>query len=64
MILLHTLGYSLFLLNLRINPNEILILGKNYKNWENTGPFRIGKQPVFGCKIGKIKSLEVIAESY
>ena len=31
------------------NPNKIL--------WENTGLFWIGKQPVFGCKIGKIKSL-------
>ena len=30
---------------------------KNLKNWENTGLFWIGKQPVFGFKIGKIKSL-------
>ena len=28
---------------------------KNLQNWENTGLFWIGKQPVFGCKIGKIK---------
>ena len=30
---------------------------KNLRNCENTGLFWIGKQPVFGCKIGKIKSL-------
>ena len=32
---------------------------KNLQNWENTGLFWIGKQPVFGSKIGKIKSLHV-----
>ena len=32
-------------------------MGKNIKHWENTGIFWIGKQPVFGWKIGKIKSL-------
>ena len=57
MILLPTLGYCLCLLNLGINPNTILRLGKNIKNWENTGLFWTGKQPVFSCKIGKIKSL-------
>ena len=30
---------------------------KNLQNWENTGLFWIGKQPVLGCKIGYIKSL-------
>ena len=30
---------------------------KNLQNWEITGLFWIGKQPVFDCKIGKIKSL-------
>ena len=57
-ILLSFLGYSLCLLNFGINPNEILRLGKNLQNWENTDLFWIGKQPVFGCKIGEIKSLE------
>ena len=32
-------------------PNKILRLGKNLQNWENTGLFGIGKQPVFGSKI-------------
>ena len=50
-------GYSLCLLSLGINPNKILRLGKNLQNWENTGLFSVGKQLVFGCKIGKIKSL-------
>ena len=57
MILLPTLGYSLCLLNLGINRNKILRLGKNIKSWENTDLFWIVMQPVFGCKIGKIKSL-------
>ena len=42
---------------LGINPNKILRLGKNLQHWETTGLFWIGKQPVFGCKIGKTKSL-------
>ena len=49
--------YSQCLLNLALNPNKIHRLGKNLQNWENTDLFWIGKQPVFGCKIGKIKSL-------
>ena len=49
------LGYSLCLLNSGINPIKILRLGKNLQNWENTGLFLIGKQPVFCFKIGKIK---------
>ena len=57
MIILPILGNSLCLLNVRINSNKTLRLGKNLQNWENTGLFWIGKQPVFGCKIGKIKSL-------
>ena len=52
-------GYSLCLLNFGVNPNKILRLGKNLQNWANTGLFWIGMQPVFGCKIGKIKSLMV-----
>ena len=32
-------------------------LNPQVQNWKNTGLFWIGKQPVFGCKIGKIKSL-------
>ena len=58
-ILLPTLGYSLCLLNLEINPNKIPRLGKIYiKNWLNTDLFWVGKQSVFGCKICKIKSLK------
>ena len=56
-ILLPFWGYSLCLLNLGINHNKILRFGKNLQNWKNTGLFWIGKQLVFGCKIGKIKSL-------
>ena len=41
-------------LKLRKNPNKILRLGKNWGKYE---PFWIGKQPVFSCKLGKIKSL-------
>ena len=54
-ILLPTLGYSLCLSNLGINPQ----IGKKilYQKLENTGLLLIGKQPVFGCKISKIKSL-------
>ena len=55
MILLPSLGYSLCLLNLGINPNKILIFGKNLQNWESTGLFL--DWAVLGCKIGKIKSL-------
>ena len=33
---------------------------KKLQNWENAGLFLIWKQPVFGCKIGKIKSLETV----
>ena len=32
---------------------QIPQVGKNLQSWENTGLFWIGKQPVFGCKIGK-----------
>ena len=48
--ILYFFGDSLCLLNFGINPNKIFKLGK-YR------PFLIGKQPVLGCKIGKIKSL-------
>ena len=64
MILLPTLEYSLYLLNLGINPNKILGLRKNYQKLGKYRPFWIGKQPVFGCNIvnihiGIIKSLAV-----
>ena len=36
---------------------------KNIKNWENTRPFWIGKQPVFSCKIGKKKKITDTAAS-
>ena len=36
------LGNSLCLLNLGINTNKILRLGKNLQNWENTGLFGLG----------------------
>ena len=53
-ILLPFLGYSLCLWNWEIYSNKIFRLGKNFqKYW----PFLIGKQPVIGCKIDKIKSL-------
>ena len=38
-ILLLFSGYSLCLLNFRINLNKILRLGKNLQNWKNTGLF-------------------------
>ena len=56
-ILLPNFGYILCLLNLGTNPNRILRLGKNIKKMEKFRLFWIGKQSVFGCKIGKIKSL-------
>ena len=37
----------------QLNPQ---VEKKTLQNWENTGLFLVGKQPVFGCKIGKIKS--------
>ena len=42
------------------NLNKIARLGKNLQNWENPGLFWIGKQSVFCCKIGKIKSQETV----
>ena len=60
-ILLLFLGYSLYLLNLGISPNKIPRLRKNLQNWVNKGRFWIGKQPVFDCNIGKIKSLEQLS---
>ena len=56
-ILLPFWGYSLCLLNLGINPNLNPQVGKNLQNWEDKGIYQIWKQPVFGCKIGIIKSL-------
>ena len=50
-------GYSLCILNLGINPNKILRLGKNSPKLGKYRPFWIRKQPVLDCKIGKIKSL-------
>ena len=42
-ILLPTLGYSLCLLNVGINPNKILILGKNIsKIWKIQALFGLG----------------------
>ena len=48
------LGYSLCLLNLGINPNKILRLGKNLQNWGKDRSFLDWEA---ACKIGKIKSL-------
>ena len=44
--------------------NKILRLGKNLQKWDNTGLFGIGKQSIFGCKIGKIISLEIMVYHY
>ena len=56
-ILLPVLEYSLCLLNLGISPIKSSDWGKISKFGENIALFWIGKQPVFSCKIGKIKSL-------
>ena len=56
-VLLPFWGYSLCLLNLGINPNKNLRLEKKSPKFGNTGLIWIGKQPLFGCKVGKINSL-------
>ena len=42
------------------NPNKILRLGKKSPKLGKYMHFWIGKQHVFGCKIGKINSLILI----
>ena len=57
LILLPFWGYSMCLEILGKIPLKSSGWEKNRQNWNNTGLFLIGKQPVFGCKIRKIKSL-------
>ena len=51
--LLPVLVYSLCLLNLVINPNKILRLGKNLPNWENTGLYELGSSLYLAAKLAK-----------
>ena len=44
----------------QLNPQVGKKISKIGKIHLYTNLFRIGKQPVFGCKIGKIKSLECV----
>ena len=60
-ILLPFWGYSFGLLILGIDANNrTLRFGKKSQKLRNTDLFWIDKQPVFGCNIGKIKSLLLV----